>query len=483
MYNLHAADGSAFVAPGGLRTWALASLGVLCAGAGLFFVGLGDRELYSSHEARAAMNAVSLLRGAAIPHLYDDTADLQKPPTYYALVAVIGAMRGEVDGWAVRLPAALAGWGILALLLGFGWYIRRPHVGLFAALCLLVGVHFPWLARIGRIDMPLAFCVTLSALSFWLALRGERGWLWSAYGGMALGFLLKGPIGLALPMVILLAWLAIERRWPTGLALLPGMLGVAAVTLPLYLWMQYASDGRFFHEFFWLHNVQRGLGGSRLRSHPWWLYGPYLLLYLLPVSPLLLVGCFLPARRDAVGRAGLAWLGATVLLLSLARFKRADYLLPVYPGAALFLGVVLEHAWRRAPRWVMAATLAVFGCAMLGWFVYLGVHLPAEAPYRDYRPLAARIRAESDGTAVVYFQAETHALMFRVGQPAQVLLDWPELREAVRRPRLVVVQAKMLDQVRQALHDAQIDCLTSTEELAGGRHERPLVLLRVYLPV
>jgi 4-amino-4-deoxy-L-arabinose transferase-like glycosyltransferase len=156
------------------------TLAVLLAAGWLFLAGLGGRELYSSHEARAAMNATSLLEGEALPRLFDGTLDLQKPPLYYALVAWIGWAIGGVDGWAVRLPAALAGLGIVALLLAAGWRLGRPRAGLFAALVLLATVHFPWLARIGRIDMPLALCVTVAGLSFLLALRGERGWLWLA---------------------------------------------------------------------------------------------------------------------------------------------------------------------------------------------------------------------------------------------------------------------------------------------------------------
>ncbi|MFQ3592150.1 MAG: glycosyltransferase family 39 protein, partial [Gemmataceae bacterium] len=378
---------------------------------------LDQRELYSSHEARAAMNADSLLRGARIPHLYDGSPDLQKPPLYYGLVAGIAWMRGGVDALAVRLPAALAAWGIVALLLSFAWHLGRPLVGLFAAWSLLIGIHFPWLARIGRIDMPLAFAVTLSVLSFWLALRGQRGWLWSAYGGIALGVLLKGPIGLLLPLVIVAAWLVVQRRWPTDLALVPGMLGVALACIPIYLWMQYESKGRFFHEFLWLHNIQRGLGGSRLRAHPCWHYVPYLLLYLLPMTPLLLVGLFSRARRDPLARAGLLWLMASLLLLSLARFKRADYLVPVYPGVALFLGVLLERWYKHRPRSVLAGFIVAVVLSWMGWLIYLGKHLPAEAAFRDYGAMARVIREQAEPHPVLYFQAEAHALMFRVGQP------------------------------------------------------------------
>src|SRR5690242_5454938 len=87
----------------------VATLGVFCGV--LFLHGLGDRDLLSSHEARAAQNAQMILDEGhwLIPRLFDRHLELQKPPLYYWLVAVIAWMkRGPVDVWAVRLPAALS---------------------------------------------------------------------------------------------------------------------------------------------------------------------------------------------------------------------------------------------------------------------------------------------------------------------------------------------------------------------------------------
>lgn len=464
----------------------------LLTAAWLFLAGLGDRELYSSHEARAAMNAASLLdpESNGLPRLYDGTPDLQKPPTYYAAVAALARLRGEVDEWAVRLPAALSALGIVAALLFLTARLGRPAAGVLAALVLVATIHFPWLARIGRIDMPLALCVSVSGLSFLLAMRGQRGWLLLAYLACAAGVLLKGPIGLALPAAIVAGLLLVEGRWPAfweGRAWLRllnelgvwwGLPLVATLTVPVFLWMEHVSGGRFFHEFLWLHNVQRGLGGSRLRAHPWWLYVPYLLLYLLPASPLLVGALFSRARQaDWLARAGLAWLVAVVVLLSAARFKRADYLLPAYPGAALFLGCVLERWAAHRPRLVIGGTMAVTLAALLGWGVYLSAHLPAEKSYRDYRSFAAFVRSHDAGE-VLFFRAEAHALLFRVGRPARVLVQWQDLREAATPGRLLIVPAKVVAELPRELPGVTLERLGSTTELAGGRHERPLVLMR-----
>src|SRR5262249_50138336 len=281
------------------------------------------------------------------------------------------------------------------------------------------------------------------------------GWL-----ACAVGVLLKGPLGLALPAAVVAALLLLEGRWPAFWELgewrrLLGEVGVwwglplaLLVCLPVFVWLQWASDGSFFHDFIWLHNVQRGLGGSRLRSHAWWLYVPYLLLYLLPYSPLLLAAFWRRLwRDDPLARLGLAWTVGVLVLLSAARFKRADYLLPAYPGAALFLGCIVARR-----RWSAALVGVVAAVMLAGWFVRIERQLPDEESYRDYRPFASLIREQATASQeVIFFRAEAHALAFRVGRPMAVVVEWPKLRERLGGVRYVVMPPGEIDEARRQL--------------------------------
>ncbi len=162
----------------------------------LFFFRLADRDLSSSHEARAAQNAQTILTDGAwaLPHLLDRRVELQKPPLYYWLVALAAWWNdGRVDGWCVRLPAALSALGCVLLTFALGVWRGRPLAGFVAALVLATALHFTWLARVGRIDMPLAFAVSLTLAGFYT----RR--LLPAYLAVAVGVLLKGPIAVVLP--------------------------------------------------------------------------------------------------------------------------------------------------------------------------------------------------------------------------------------------------------------------------------------------
>jgi 4-amino-4-deoxy-L-arabinose transferase-like glycosyltransferase len=470
----------------------------------LFFYRLADRDLWSSHEARAGMDAQAVLDGGGYPRLYDGRAEVQKPPLYYWLVAGCARARGAaVDARAVRLPSALSALGCVGVVALLGWGARRPWAGLLAGLVLATSLHFTWLARIGRIDMPLTLTTAVAAAAGYRAQSAARrgGWLLLAYLAVAAGVLFKGPIGLVLPGAALAGHLLVEGRWPAawegkawrGLA---GRLGlwwgaplVLAVTVPVFAWAERASGGQFLREFLWHHNVERGLGESPRWDHPWWLYGPFFLLYFLPWTPLFVVAGVWGWRGgawkgDPLARFGLAWFASVLLVLSCARFKRADYLLPAYPGAALFLGCTLAR-WARAGAWgaraVPAGVLLVVAGVVAGWWRQVAWVLPAHEAFRDYRAFAAEVRRHAPAPAgVVFFRTEAHALAFRVGRPLAVLVEWRDLQQRLLAPgpHYLVVPARCVAECRRHLRGVRLEEVLRNTDLSGGAHERPLVLLR-----
>ena len=115
----------------------------------LFFHDVGERDLWGSHEARAAQNAQRMLDDSAwgLPRLFDDHYDFQKPPMFYWLAAVAGwTNSGHVDAFAVRLPAALAATACVFLVFLVMQRRKRPVAGLVAALVLRPGLPLRTLA-------------------------------------------------------------------------------------------------------------------------------------------------------------------------------------------------------------------------------------------------------------------------------------------------------------------------------------------------
>jgi 4-amino-4-deoxy-L-arabinose transferase-like glycosyltransferase len=490
-----------------------AVLVLLAASAVLFFYGLADRDLWSSHEARAAQDASSILEEGrwGLPQLYDRHAELQKPPLYYWLVAGIGWWRGGVDAWAVRLPAAISA-TLIVLTVYFLCHARgRSGAGLAAALMLATSLHFTWLARVGRIDMPLTLATTLSLVGFYLCMPGRPSEpSTAAFAKLAakpLGYiaagaavLLKGPIGLLLPAATLAAFLAFEvgfrsairprtwLRWAGDYGLWWGAPLVALIVLPWFIWANGETDGQLWSVFFVKHNLERGLGGGTLTAHPWWFYGPRLLADALPWSVVLVPAIFLFFRRgwwpeDREARFGLIWLGATMVLLSLSRFKRADYLLPAYPGVAIFLGCVRQRwgtTYSLGKVTAVAFATAITGC-LVGWIGFLNFSVTGQDARLEWRSFAQEIRHRAPAPQlIIFFRAEAHALAFHVGRPVDTILEWENLDVWAGRPEIYYVVMPpdcAAEWSRHLSHGRLVEVLRSSG-LGENDQPHPLVLLR-----
>jgi 4-amino-4-deoxy-L-arabinose transferase-like glycosyltransferase len=482
----------------------------------LFFHRLADRDLWSSHEARAAQNAQSVLAGRdwALPRLFDGRVEMQKPPLYYWLVALAARLRGlPVDAWSVRLPAALAALAGLLVVYAFAWGQGRPSAGLVAAAVLATAQHYTWLARVGRIDMPLTFAVTAALCAYFqasLPSDDRRRWHWFLlmYLAAALGVMLKGPIAVALVAVVVVghalvgAWRralpgetaarAASAGWRAlGGSLLWGLPLLLALTLPWYLWANARTDGEFFRVFLWYHNVERGLGGAEaLEARPWWFYGPQFAFDFLPWSPLLAGAVWLlyrrpQWRRDPLLVVGLAWWVAMGLLLSCLRFKRADYLLPAFPGAALVLGCLAER-WCQQRRQLglslarpMLAAALVVSAVCLAWWIFLDHLLPRLEPAREQRRFAAAVRrVVPPPKYVLFFRAESHALAFHLGPPLNTFVEWENLNTWAGRPgpNYIIMPAHCAAEWPRHLTAGRLEEVLRGPAPADGR--QPLVLMR-----
>jgi hypothetical protein len=347
--------------------------------------------------------------------------------------------------------------------------------------------------------------------------HGNWRWLLLVYLGVAAGILLKGPIAVLLPGAVMLVHLLAEGKiqapWQPGKLMLSirvsglwwGIPLVAGLVLPWFLWANNSSSGEFFRVFFWHHNIERGLGEGILAPRPWWFYGVHFLADMLPWSLLLPAACwvFLRPRQwrlDPEARFGLIWFVSVTVLLSFFRFKRADYLLPAYPGAALFLASVGEKYYRSASfkRGLAAAFSATLALCVFGWWGYVQFVLPAYEPALESRTLAGEVRRRAPSPQLIlFFRTEAHALAFHIGRPIDTILEWENLDAWVGRPEVyhILMPAPDAAAWRQHLKSGRLeeimrvnkpepktwlDPLVGHTEIAGTLHAQPLVLMRSY---
>jgi 4-amino-4-deoxy-L-arabinose transferase-like glycosyltransferase len=524
----------------------------------LFFARLGHRDLYSSHEARAAQNAQRMLDTGAwgLPVLFDGRVDLQKPPLYYWMVAAVGWLNGgAVTEWVVRFPAALAGLVCVVLVYAFLRADSRPTAAIIAALVLATANHFTGISRTARIDVPLTCAVTVALMAFYRGCcvhrmrpeargqktenrgqrtedreqktenRGQRtedreqtnsglssvlcplsstastfgatlAWHLLAAVAAAVAVLLKGPVGLALIGPAAVVWLVVERRY-TGarlpvVSLLLGPLVVAAVALPWFIWANVATDGEFFRVFFWHHTIARFTGSSpQLATYPAWYYLPRFIVDFLPWTPLLnflAIWGFRSGlwRRDSVFRFGLITFVTMFVVMSTAKFKRADYLLPLFPFAALAVGSTAE-AWLQARRRPLTERIAkwsfyvIIAAVSVGWVVMTAVVEPGEQAKEEKRRFAEVIRSHAPAPQMILqFRMESHLLSYHLGRPVHTFVEWGELNEllAAPGPHFVVMPPEYVYPAGEIVKSRKLVIIARLEEYTAGKPLRPLVFLR-----
>ncbi len=257
------------------------------------------------------------------------------------------------------------------------------------------------------------------------------------------------------------------------------------IALPWYLWANIATHGEFFRVFILYHHFNRAFGGAEaLAGHPFWFYLPRFAGDFLPWTPVLFIA--LVARRwrsDPDARFGLIWFAVMFVLLSCSRFKRADYLLPAYPGAAIFLGCAVERWYQlrstRMKRWLVAGFALVLVLLPIWWVGFDRIVTAKEQARRDDGPFANRVRELTPRPQpVTLFRVESHLLAFQLGRPIHTLVEWADLETLLREPGVhyVVTRTEYEAEVRE--HAGDFEILARSEELAQTKKHRPLIMLR-----
>jgi 4-amino-4-deoxy-L-arabinose transferase-like glycosyltransferase len=304
---------------------------------------LGQVPLVGPDEPRYARVAVEMQRaGAWVRPTLRGEPWLEKPPLYYWLAGLGYRQLGETET-AARLPSsgALVVLAFATALFGARLYGTAAglHAGFVAGTSLLPFAY----GRAASMDMLLAASVTIAIGLVGLRLLGIAGRTAVVAAAAAAGVatLAKGPLGVLLPALVVLGYLATTREW-RRLREIVGpwpILAAAVVAAPWYAAIL-ADQGEHFVSVFLLdHNVQRFTSTVHNHPGPLWYYLPVLLLGLFPWSGLAVPGLMrLSPRESRSDRFVLLWLLLPLAFFSLAGSKLPGYVLPCVPPLAILMG-------------------------------------------------------------------------------------------------------------------------------------------------
>ena len=373
---------------------------VLILAAVVFLWFLGAHDLWAPDEPFFGEGAREMVADGQwlVTHV-NGVVNSHKPPLFFWLIALFSLPLGAVTEFTARLPSALAALGTLVLVMRLGRRWFGPRTAALAGSLLATSYMFWDKARWSQIDSLLCFLI-------WVALSAFADWRSGDAGGRragalfwcaaALAVLAKGPVGLLLPLGIVIVFLAVERdfgslrRFAPLLGPLVFVLVTGAWAMAATLWgpADYSVIGALREHF-----VERGMHGMH-HVQPFWYYSERLPLSLLPWTGLL-PGALIVAwrnRRHSEGlRLSLVAAAFVVIFFSISTEKRDLYVLPAFPAIALMMAVLvgrisgwregLEDAAQPDRRWVTVGQ-AIVG----GLFTLVAIAVPFARDRVEYLP-------------------------------------------------------------------------------------------------
>lgn len=277
------------------RNW-LGLLAVIAVASAVLFTALGDHPLFNPDEGYYAEPSREMLEtGNWLTTTLNYAVRYTKPPLYYWASAGAMAVFGPTEFAARFWSAACA-----VILIGATYCLVNRFVGFRAALIAsAVLVTSPLFVAVGRhalSDMPLSLLIAGGLFCFFRAYaERKRGLIWFGYTLLALAVLAKGPVGVALPVLVLFAYHLLRRNLKDALAFYKPHLGallVAGIALPWFIAETIATRGEYVACFIFMENLQRFTKVVSSHKGPWWYHFAVVGGGLLPWTLFLFQGLY-----------------------------------------------------------------------------------------------------------------------------------------------------------------------------------------------
>jgi 4-amino-4-deoxy-L-arabinose transferase-like glycosyltransferase len=357
---------------------------------------------------------------------------LEHPPGFVWMQSAVFAVFGFSD-FLARLPSALCGVATILLLFFLTRRLLDERQALLATFVLLSSAYFVKYAAHGMMDVPFTMLYTGAVLA-WVLAEQRRVWYAAVFLITAYALLMRGVVGLAVPLTLGLDWMW-RRRAPTALLVL------SAAFVPLVAWYAhlYALHGDYFFLVqgnFLRDKIAGDVTGIRRFTgafeYAWMLAKSY-----WPWLPFLLVGLW-TGWRDPRLRLPLIWSAVMFTACAIGGSRILRYLLPAYPPFSIFAAVGLQKVVRErwldlGMRWLAPAAVVVAA----GIALFPPVTMHAE----ETRPIAFAARsATKEGQRIGFYDAgdprfdETGQIQWYGDRTMWILTDSEAFQRALAEP-------------------------------------------------
>lgn len=348
----------------------LACVALLVVSLSLCWIKFSRAEVFFAECAREMIEHNNL-----VTPLYHNRPFFDKPILVYWFIVAMFKSFG-INHFVARVPSIIAALSTICGTAVIGRKIGRSNAtGLIAAMCLGSSFMFFSFSYLCMSDMFLVLFDTLSLLLLYLGAETSQRrnlYWWLASASMGLAFVTKGPIGIVLPGITLVAYLSVTKqlRAIKPLHVILGAITAAIIAVP-WFYAAYQANGTWALAYFFIReNFQRYAGSTYDTHKPLWFMVTSLLSGFLPWSILLPAACsdlFKDFKQKFSTEAGkqrlFMWLWVAVVtgFFSFSRGKCDYYVLPVYPAVSLLVAWHLTaHAHNRLSAILAALTGGIF---------------------------------------------------------------------------------------------------------------------------
>ncbi|MCP1464288.1 lipid IV(A) 4-amino-4-deoxy-L-arabinosyltransferase [Pseudomonas sp. S3E17] len=324
---------------------------LLLAFVAFYLLPLGLHGLWIPDETRyAQISQEMLLSGNWVAPHFMGIRYFEKPAAGYWLIALGQAVFGQ-NLFGVRIASALTtGLSVLLAYLIARRLWNDPRKSFACALLYLSFGLVAGQAGYSNLDPQFTLWVNLSLVALWFALdsstlRNRLG-AWAVLGfACAMGFMTKGFLAWALPVLIAVPYMLWQRRLGELLRYGPLAIGVAVLVCLPWVLAIHTQEPDFWRFFFWNEHIRRFSADNAQHVRPWWFFLPIMAVACLPWAGLLpntLYQAWKEKRQPAIAFLAL-WLLLPLGLFSLSNGKLPTYIMPCLLPLALLMGHTLSE--------------------------------------------------------------------------------------------------------------------------------------------
>ncbi|HTZ11424.1 MAG TPA: glycosyltransferase family 39 protein [Candidatus Margulisiibacteriota bacterium] len=365
--------------------------------------GNGILSLTSPDEVFYVQTAKEMIqhRSWLTPYLFDQP-QFEKPILSFWLFKA-GFMLFGISSFSARLfPALFAMIGVIAVYLLGLLAVKEEKKAFLSALILTSSGLYIGLARTVFTDMIFSVFILLSLLSFFWGYSDKAK---KAYGSIlffifsGLAVLTKGPLGLVIPILIVIYFLAAKKdiRFLYCREFLGwGLLIFMAIALPWYIYMFKRYGYGFIAEFFYNDHLRRFLAAEHPSADKWYFYPASIIGSVFPWSIFTLCALFsLPNNLRKENASSFlfltSWIAVVFLIFQFCHSKLTSYIVPLFPPLSIITADFIYYFIAKKeksrsvfnPFLITAIIFLIIGlCLGAGSFIILGRF----ADYISFKP-------------------------------------------------------------------------------------------------